>query len=193
MGEFTHKFSHPGPLDRLGGRRQWVCNAKQKRRQGALLRTWGRFPGTLAPSSGCPVHGSHKPSHCSECRAKQHPSRVSKRQGFWVLCFHLGPNSEAGAGTTRQPGDGGGPLCKGIMPSTARPGPHGTLSSSQSVTSSTTGAGLRPRTPSSHALLLSMDFHRIPKPRTHRSEPQTPCVVWTAGPTPPRPTQEEEN
>ena len=127
MGEFTHKFSHPGSPDRLGGRRQRVCNTKAEAETGRPPQNGGQLPGHLGSIVWVPCPWQPQPSHCSECRAKQHPSGVSKRQGFWALCFHLGPNSEAAAGTTRQLGDGGGPLCKGIMPSTARPGPHGTV------------------------------------------------------------------
>lgn len=56
--------------------------------------------------------------------------------------------------------------------------------------SSTTGAGLRPQMPSSHALLLSVDFHGIPRLSTHRSEPQNSPITWTELPPPhPRSTR----
>lgn len=136
---------------------------------------------------------AHKTSHHNECKAKQHHSKISKHQGFWVLCFHQGPNSEAEAGPLGQGNRGvvWGQVCKGMMLSTAQHSPHGTLSSSHY---GTTGAGLRPQMPSSHASLLSVHLHGIPRLSAHRSEPQNSCHLDSCPhPTPPNTRGRELN
>lgn len=193
MGEFTYKFSHPGSPERLGDQATVGLYNQAEAEIGRPPQKVRPFPGHLGPilSVPCPRQPT-KPHTNTECKAKQHHSKISKHQGFWVLCFHLGPNSEAEAGPLGQ-GNWGtvwGRVCKGIMLPTAQHSPHGTLPSSHY---GTIGAGLRPQMPSSHTSLLSMDLHGIPRLSAHRSEPQNSCAIWTAAPTPPRPTREAEN